>query len=352
VAKLDALFDEMVNRGGSDLHVAVGAPPLGRVRGELVEVDGGPLDAAAVEERLLELLSPAQRSRLEQDMQLEFAYAHKDTARFRASYFRKATGLGAVFRVVPARAPSLAELGCPEVLWRLADRAAGLVLVVGPARSGKSTTMAAMLDHINKTRGCHVLSIEDSIELVHESNRAQITQREVGAHVPSVEVALRNAPRENPDVVFVNELRTAEAARLAMRLASSGVAVFATVAARGVVAGIDRLVRASRPERQQQTRGLLADSLCGAVGQVLVPSPDPKGRAAVHEVLVASPEVAAAVRDADSAALVRLMKAGEARGMLTLDVALERLVGAGRLTFAEALEHAHDKEAFANAAGK
>lgn len=346
MAKLDPLLDEIVKRGGSDLHVAGGAPPLGRVGGDLVALRDGALDARAAEEMLLEILSPAQRARLEQDRELEVGYAHGDVARFRGSYFHKAGGLGAVFRVVRARTPSLAELGCPEILWKLADRSAGLVLVVGPARSGKSTTISAMVDHINKTRACHVLTIEEPIELVYEPLRAQITQREVGPHAPSVEAALRNASRENPDVVIAGELRTAAATAEAVRLAASGVLVLASVRAAGVAAALERLVSAFGQDEQPQARARVAEALAGAVAQLLVRAAD-GARAPVHEVLVSSPAAVAAIREGRTADLVSIMQTGQAQGMLPMDVALARLVEAKRLAADVALDHALDKQAFA-----
>ena len=352
--KIDALFDEILKRGGSDLHLAPGGPALARVGGSLEPLEGS-LDGAAIEEHLTELLTPEQRSRLDLAHTVELAVEHKDQARFRASVFRREGGLGAVFRVVPSRARSLADLGCPEVLWRLADRTSGLVLVTGPARSGKSTTLSAILDHVNKTRACHILTVEDPIELVHEPLRAQITQRELGTHVPTVEAALRNAPRENPDVVFVGELRTAEAASLAMRLASSGVTVFASVQARGVVAAIESIIGLFPEIEQPRARSLLSEALAGAVSQILVASGETGGapaRTPVHEVLVTSPAAVTAIHDGKLAQLVALMQQGAAQGMLTLDGSLERLVEAGKLTAEVALGHALDKEAFFRLANK
>jgi twitching motility protein PilT len=348
VPKLDALFDSLVAHGGSDLHVAPGYPPLARVRGELVALEEDALDGPSSTEMLLEILSPAQRARLQIEHDVDFAFPHGEVARFRASYFQKTSGLGAVFRLVPPRAPALAEIGCPEVLWRLADRRSGLVVVTGPSGSGKSTTLAAMIDHINKTRACHVLTIEEPIEFVHEPLRAQITQREIGAHAASFAAALRSAARENPDVVLVSDLRSPDAIKLALELATSGVLVLAATTTNGAAPTVERLVNGFAADEQPQVRGLVAESLAGVVAQQLLRGADGKGRVAAHEVLVGSVAVAGLVREGKAGQLVGLMESGQAVGMQTMDQALERLMTAGKIAPEDALERAPDKEAFAH----
>jgi twitching motility protein PilT len=347
VPKIDGLFDELVKRGGSDLHLAAGYPPLARIRGDLVALREAAVDAAELEETLVEILTPLQRARLGTELDLDFGHTHKSTARFRANYFTKASGLGAVFRLVPTRVLTLAELGCPEVLWRLADRRAGLVIVTGPTGSGKSTTLAAMVDHINKTRACHILTIEDPVEFVHEPLRAQITHREVGVHTPSFEAALRSAGRENPDVVLVGELRTPEVARLALQLASYGVLVFATMQTNGAAPTLEHLVSSFPEAEQPQIRGMLAESLAGLVAQQLMLSPDRKTRVAVHEILVGSAAVSALVREGKTAQLASVMQSGQAQGMQTMDMALERLLTQSKVVAEDALDRAVDREMFA-----
>jgi twitching motility protein PilT len=343
VPRLDLLFDEVIGKRGSDLHVAPARPPFARVRGELVSVADGVLSAKDVEEMIDELLTPQQRARLGIDQSLTFAhsYAHKEgTSRFRGQIVRMLGGTRATFRVVARRAPELAELGCPEVVWRLADRRSGLVLVAGPAGAGTTTTLAAMIDNINKTRACHIVTIEDPIEVVHEPLRAQITQREIGAHASTVAAALENAPRENADVVLVSSLRTREAIRAAVALANTGIAVFAAVPSNGVVATLERILLAL------DDRTILGDALAGIVAQQLVSG------IAVHEVVVSSPAVATAIRDGKLREILSIMKAGEAQGMLTFDLAFERLMQAGKLAPERALELSFDKEAFAKVVGK
>lgn len=345
--KIDGLFDEVVKRGASDLHLAAGYPPLARIRGELVALHEQAVSGKDLDEVLLELVSPVQRARLQTDLQLEFAHAHASTARFRASYFTKTSGLAAVFRLVPSRVLTLAELASPEVLWRLADRRGGLVLVTGPKSSGRSTTVAAMLDQINKTRACHVLTIEDPIELVHEPLRAQITHREIGAHAPSYAAALRSASRENPDVVLVSELHTNETVKLALQLASQGVLVFAMLDSNGAVATIEALVARFPLEEQPQVRGMLAESLAGVVSQQLLTTTDGKSWVAAHEILVGSSSVSDLIREAKSAQLLDVMQAGHAQGMQTLDATLEKLVSQNRISAEDALDRAVNREAFA-----
>ena len=345
--KIDALLDELVKSGGSDLHLGGGYPPLARVRGELLPLRDALIDGKDLEEVLHELLSPALHTRLQASLELDFTHVHRDTARFRASYFHKSTGLAAVFRHVPARALTLDELQCPEALRVIADRRSGLVLVTGPTASGKSTSIAAMIDQINRTWACHVVTIEDPIELVHEPLRAQITQREVGLHASGVAVAIRSAGRENADVVLVGELRTAEAVRLALQLASRGVLVFATTTTDGAAATIDRLVAGFPESEHVQVRGLLAESLAAVVSQHLLRTADGKAKVAVHEILIASPAVAALVREGKTSQLSGVMQAGQAAGMQTMDFALERLLMQGRITAEDAFARAVDRETFA-----
>jgi len=347
VPAIDAIFDDLVKRGGSDLHLAVNQPPLARVRGEIVALRESAVSAKELEDMLLELVTPAQRARLAADLELDLSISFRDIARFRASYYVKHSGIAAAFRLVPMRVPSLAELGCPEVLWRLAERRSGLVLVAGPASNGKTTTTAAMVDHINKTRACHVLTIESPIEFVHESLRAQVSQREIGAHAPSVGAALKCAARENPDVVFVSELSSAEEIELALRLASDGMLVISTYQASGAAAMLERLVTAFPPDAHARVRGLFAECIAGIVVQHLVRTADGKGRVAVHELLVTNPAIAALIREGKTGSLADAMKGGTSSGMQTLDAALERLLGAGKITAEAALERAVDKEAFA-----
>lgn len=343
---IDPLFDELLKRGGSDLHLAVNQPPLARIRGDITVLRDAPVPAKDLEEMLLELVTPAQRNRLASDLDLDVSVQHGDAARFRASLYVKHPGIAASFRLVPARVPSLQELGCPEMLWRLADRRGGLLVIAGPSSNGKTTTTAAVIDHINKTRACHVVTIENAIEFVHEPLRAHVSQYEIGTHVPSTLVALKAAARDNADVIFVAELADAEEIELALALAADGVLVLTNIATSGAAATLDRILRSFPADRQNRCRGLLADALVGVVVQHLVRGADGKSRVVIHEIAVGTTEVSALVRENDLDALGGLLKLGE-NGMQSLDGGIERLLLSGKITPESAIERAVDKESIA-----
>jgi twitching motility protein PilT len=346
-ARISPLFDALLAEKGSDLHLSIGYPPLGRLRGKLTPLREAPLTASELEAMLLELATPEQKLQITEELDLDFAYTYGTKARFRANYFYKATGLAAVFRCIPSKVQSLEELNAPEVVRRLAERRGGLVLVTGPAGSGKTTTLAAMLHHLNQTRHASLLTLEDPVEFVHEPAKAQVTHREIGPHAPSFAAGLRSAAREDVDVVLVGDLNTAEAMKEALRLASSGVLVLASLYALSAQATLERILHAFPEQEQGQIRGLLADSLAGVLSQQLVRAADSKGRVLALEVLLGGAAVAAMIRQGQLDQLEELMRAGQAKGMQTLDQHLERLVSANSVTPEAALEKARDREAFA-----
>ncbi|MDC3954323.1 type IV pilus twitching motility protein PilT [Polyangium jinanense] len=346
MARIDRLFDELLAKKGSDLHLGVGYPPLLRARGELVPLRDAPLDTAEMEELLFEITSAEEREKITNELDLDFAYQYEDKARFRANYFYKITGLAAVFRIIPTKILTLDDLGCPPVVRKLADKRSGLLLVTGPTGSGKSTTLAAMIDHINTTRPCHILTIEDPVEFVHPPKTSQVTHREVGPHASSFAAAIRSAGRENADVILIGELRTNETMKLALQLASFGVLVFGTVHTNSAAATIDRIINAFPADEQPQVRGMLAESLVAIVAQQLLKTADGKGRVAAHEILVGSSALAAMIREGKTFQIPNIMQAGQAQGMQTMDMALERLVQKGTISPEVALEKAIDKESF------
>ena len=305
-----------------------------------------PVDAAEMESLLLELVTPEQKRQITEELDLDFAYGYGDKARFRANYFHKFTGMAAVFRIIPTKILTLEELGCPDAVRRLSERRNGLVLVTGPTGSGKSTTLAAMIHHINKTRPAHVLTIEDPVEFVHEPLMAAVTHREVGSHADSFATAIRSAGREDPDVILIGELRTNETMKLALQLASFGVLVFATVHTNSAPATIDRIINAFPADEQPQVRGLLAESLAGIVAQQLLKTADGKGRLAAHEILVGGPGIASMIREGKTFQIPSRMQSGQKEGMQTMDMALEAAVIAGKVTAESAFEKASDKDAF------
>ena len=347
MAKIDRLFDELLAKKGSDLHLGVGYPPLVRTRGELSSLRETPIDKAEMEALLFEIISPAQRKKIDTELDLDFAYAYEEKARFRANYFHKTSGVAGVFRVIPTKIQSLADLGCPDLLKRLAERRSGLVLVTGPTGSGKSTTLAAMIDHINQTRACHILTIEDPVEFVHESKLSQVTHREIGTHAPNFGAAMRSAGREDPNVILIGELRNNETMKLALQLASYGVLVFATVHTNSAAATIDRIVNAFPADEQPQVRGMLAESLAGIVAQQLLKTKDGAGRVAALELLVGSSAISSLIREGKTFQIASVLQGGQNVGMQTMDMALERLLKDDRIGPDVALEVASDKEGFA-----
>jgi twitching motility protein PilT len=344
MARLDPLFDLLVQRKGSDLHIAAGRPPMVRLRGSLVAARATDVTAAEIDAWLFEILDSDQQRRFKAEGDLDFAYSFGDKARFRASYFKKSTGIGAVFRTIPSKVLSLDDLGCPPVVRTISRAKKGLVLVTGPTGSGKSTTLAAMLREINESRACHILTIEDPIEFVHAPMKARFTQREVGRHVPDFPTAMRSAGREDADVILVGELRNAETMALALRLASFGVLVFGTVHTNGAPATIDRFVNAFPSDEQPMVRGLLAESLIAVVAQELVPTADGKGRTAALEVLLGSSALASMIREGKTFQIANLMQAGRGQGMQTMDQALVELVKKETISKEDALARARDKE--------
>lgn len=349
MARIDRLFDELLTRKGSDLHLGVGYPPLVRSRGELVPIRETPVDTKEMEDLLFEIVTPEEKTKITTELDLDFAYQYGEKARFRANYLYKHSGLGAVFRIIPTKILTLDELGCPPVIRKLADKRSGLLLVTGPTGSGKSTTLAAMIDHINATRPAHILTIEDPVEFVHQPKMSQVTHREVGPHASSFATAIRSAGRENADVILIGELRTNETMKLALQLASFGVLVFGTVHTNSAAATIDRIINAFPADEQPQVRGMLAESLVAIVAQQLLKTADGKGRVAAHEILVGSSALASMIREGKTFQIPNIMQVGQAQGMQTMDMALERLVQKGTISAEVALEKAIDKESFQKA---
>ncbi|MBK9072793.1 MAG: PilT/PilU family type 4a pilus ATPase [Myxococcales bacterium] len=346
--EIDRYFDMLMKRGGSDLHIAAQYPPMIRSKGELIPltIEKDILSPERVETLLYELLSPEQRKTFDTNWDLDFAYGYEDKARFRGNYMRKTVGMGAVFRIIPTKILTLDQLGVPLGIRKLADLKAGLVLVTGPTGSGKSTTLAAMVNQINATRQAHILTIEDPVEFVHHPINCQITHREVGEDTPSFLEAIRSAVRENADVILVGELRGAETMKLALQLASFGCLVFATVHTNSAPATIDRFVNAFAANEQPQIRGMLADALAGIVAQQLLKKADGSGRIPAHEILIATPALTPMIRESKTAQIPSFIQAGISDHMQTMDGTLSKLVKEGLITAHDGLEKALDKEYF------
>ncbi len=347
MARLDALLRQLREDGGSDLHLAAGLVPRMRRRGHIEELAGqGALDDAALRGLLAELASEAQWREFESTRDLDFAYAIPGVARFRANFLVQENGAAAVFRVVPERVQAIEDLGLPPAIAALADLEKGLVLVTGPTGSGKSTTLAAIIDRINRSRARHVVTIEDPIEFVHENRSSVFSHREVGAHTGSFGAALRAAIRQDADVVLVGEMRDRETIGLAITAADMGLLVFGTLHTQSAAKTIDRIVDAFPAEEQDQVRLSLSESLAGVVSQLLLPSADGRGRCAVHEILLRTPALPNLIREANTPMLSSLIQAGKGAGMQAMDDALFAAVREGRVHAQEAMAKAQDKARF------
>jgi twitching motility protein PilT len=348
MAALDALLGELVEKNGSDLHLAVGRKPLLRIRGELVESSREVLTPEASQLLIGEVLSADHRTTVRQSLDLDFAYDLPDgRARFRANVLWQHRGLGAVFRVIPTKILTVDQLGLPSVVKDIADLPRGLVLVTGPTGSGKSTTLAAMIDYLNETREKHIITIEDPLEFIHPNKKCLVTQREVKAHTRSFAAALRMAARQDPDIVLVGEMRDLETIRQALVAAELGILVFGTLHTNSAAKTIDRIIDAFPSEEQPQVRVMLADSLKAVVAQQLLKTADGKGRVAANEVLLTSPALGNLIREGKTGMIASTIQTGSAQGMRSMDQALMKLVEEKRITAEAAYEKAIDKETFA-----
>ena len=344
--QIQPLLQAIVNAGASDLHVSTGMPPIARLRGEMVPLQSPPLDPEQTRQALYELLTDAQRVAFAERQDLDFALEIPGLARFRANYFEQRRGVAAVFRVISSKIPTLDELGTPRVLKDLALRERGLVLVTGPTGSGKSSTLAAMIDHVNETCQKHIITIEDPIEFVHQPKKCLINQREVGAHTGSFSAALRGALREDPDVMLVGELRDLETTALAITAAETGHLVFGTLHTNSAPKTIDRLIDVFPPGQQAQVRTMLSESLEGVVAQTLIPTADKKGRVAAFEILVGVHALRNLIREDKTSQIQSVIQVGAAQGMMTLDQSLKELVISGKITRDAALMRSTNPKLF------
>ncbi|MEM9055946.1 MAG: PilT/PilU family type 4a pilus ATPase, partial [Pseudomonadota bacterium] len=286
MARIDAFLKLGLAQGCSDVHLAVGVPPMLRMNGDLMPIKFRDLTDRELESYLAEILTATQRERFAGGHDVDFSYVTDESSRFRVNLFRKDTGPGATFRFIPNDIPTLESLGLPPIVRTLTDYHQGLVLVTGATGTGKSTTLASMIDHMNTHRELNIISLEDPVEFVHPSKRSQVIQREVGNHVPSFAEGLRASLREDPDVILVGELRDAETISMAMTAAETGHLVLGTLHTTGAVKSIDRIIDALPSDQREQTKSFLSASLIGVVSQVLAKTADGRGRLAVLEIMV------------------------------------------------------------------
>ncbi len=327
------LLMEVVSRRASDLHLSAGAPPTVRVRGRLVQIEGYPrLSDTDTREIVYSILSGDQRQRLETNWQLDFAYSIPGHARFRVNAYYQRGAIGAAFRLIPFGLTSIDQLGLPPIVHELTRKPRGFVLVTGPTGSGKSTSLAAMLDEINMTREEHIMTIEDPIEFLHAHKKCLVNQRELGSDAQSFAAALKAALRQDPDVILVGEMRDLETISTALTAAETGHLVFATLHTQDTAQTIDRIIDVFPPEQQGQVRVQLSVALQGVVTQQLLPTADGAGRVAACEVLVPNPAVRNLIREGKTHQIYSVLQTGSAQGMQTMDAALVSLIRTGKVS--------------------
>jgi twitching motility protein PilT len=335
---IDELLAGMAGWDASDLHLAAGSAPAVRVRGELHPVDDlTPLTPEQTQQLLYRILSTEQQKRLEIDRQIDVSYSVPGVARFRVNVFFQQEAIGAAFRLIPQKIRSLEELGLPEALHELTERPRGLVLVTGPTGSGKSTTLASLIDEINRTRSAHILTIEDPIEFLHPHRRCVVNQREIGTDALGFAEALRAALRQDPDVILLGEMRDLETIATALTAAETGHLVFGTLHTRGAAGTIDRIIDVFPAAQQSQVRAQIAGALEGVVTQSLLPTADGQGRVAAIEILLPDDAVRNLIRQGKVEQIYSVMQTGTSRGMQTMERSLCDLVLRGTVTTEVAL---------------
>ncbi len=346
MARIDEFLNEVLSRKGSDLHFIAGDPPRLRVYGDLQALRPEPLKADFVKETLYEIMPPKAIARFEDKEGADFAYSVPGVARFRVNIMRQLNGMGAVCRVIPSAALTLDELNMPEAVRALCRANSGLILVTGKTGSGKSTTLAAMIDDINTRIKGHILTVEDPIEFVHQRKACLISQREVGVHSPSFADAVHSALREDPDVVLVGEMRDLETISVAVSAAEMGILVMGTLHTNGAAPTIDRIVNAFPSDKQSHVRTMLSTSLRGVVSQQLLPRAGQAGRVAALEILVNTPAVQNLIRQGKIDQLENTMQSGASFGMRTMDMAIQQLLESRVITGREAFRKSINKQRF------
>jgi twitching motility protein PilT len=346
LARIDAFLKLGTQQGCSDVHLAVGVPPMLRLYGDLMPIKFRELRAGELDGYITEILTSAQNEHFNKGNDLDFSYVSSEGGRFRVNVFRKDTGVGATFRSIPTSVPTLEKLALPPVVTKLCDYHQGMVLVTGSTGTGKSTTLAAMIDHLNQTRKLNIISLEDPIEFVHPSKQSQVIQRELGTHIPSFAEGVRAAMREDPDVILVGELRDAETISMAMTAAETGHLVLGTLHTTGAVKTIDRIIDALPVEEREQTKSFLAQSLLAVVTQVLVKTADGHGRKAICEVLMMTKAIAKLVQSDQTHQIPTQLQMGRDLGMQLMDQALLAAIAARSVDPDDAYVYASEKRAF------
>ncbi len=346
MARIDAFLKLGLAQGCSDVHLAVGVPPMLRLHGDLMPIKFRDLGEAELEGYIDEILTESQRERFRAGHDLDFSYVSEDGGRFRVNLYRKATGIGATFRNIPTQIPTLDSLNLPPVITRFCDLHQGMVLVTGSTGTGKSTTLAAMIDHLNTHRSLNIISLEDPIEFVHQSKRSQIIQRELGTHIHSFADGVRAALREDPDVILVGELRDGETISMAMTAAETGHLVLGTLHTTSAVKSVDRIIDALPTEQREQTKSFLAHSLHAVVTQNLVKTPDGRGRRAIVEIMIMNRAIAKLIMTEQTHQIPAQLQTGRDVGMQLMDQALLDAISRREIDPDDAYRYATDRKKF------
>jgi len=346
MARIDAFLKLGMAQGCSDIHLAVGVPPMLRLHGDLMPIKFRDLGDQELEAYVEEILGESQKERFRRRQDIDFSYVSSDGGRFRVNVYHKATGVGATFRNIPSVIPSLDSLGLPPVIQKFCDQHQGMVLVTGSTGTGKSTTLAAMIDFLNTTRSLNIISLEDPIEFVHSSKRSQVVQRELGTHIPSFAEGVRAALREDPDVILVGELRDGETISMAMTAAETGHLVLGTLHTTSAVKSVDRIIDALPADQREQTKSFLAHSLHAVVTQNLIKTPDGRGRRAVVEVMVMNRAIAKLIMTEQTHQIPANLQTGKDVGMQLMDQALLNALSAKLVDPDDAYRFATDRKRF------
>jgi twitching motility protein PilT len=346
MARIDALFKMLHEQGASDLHLSSGAPPIFRLHGDMIPQNFKALGHDELKDILFEILTEKQKADFEERHDIDFAYEIPGTARFRGNILMQHRGIASVFRIIPSKIVSADDLGLPEGVRRMTTFKKGLVLVTGPTGSGKSTTLAAMIDLINSTRREHMITLEDPLEFIHQNKMALINQRQVGDHTTSFAAALRAALREDPDIIMVGEMRDLETIALAMSAAETGHLVFGTLHTNTAAKTIDRIIDVFPRDAQEQIRSMLSESLKGVVCQQLLKKTDGKGRVAALEIMIGTPAIANLIREGKTFQIPSIIQTAKKDGMQLLDQHLLDLMKTKQVAPDEAWRCAVDKKQF------
>lgn len=343
MAKLDDLFRVMVKNKASDLHLTSGSIPSLRVHGDIQPLNYRALNDTEVRALIYEILTEEQIKKFEETKELDCSYQVEDCGRFRCNIFMQRLGIGSVFRHIPSKVLSMKDLNCPPAFKTILQEKKGMILVTGPTGSGKSTTLAAMVDYINETDHGHILTIEDPIEFVHENKKSIVNQREVGNHTGSFKNALKAALREDPDIILVGEMRDLETIGLAMTAAETGHLVFGTLHTMSAPKTVDRIIDSFPEEQQSQIRVMLSESLKCVISQTLLKTVDGKGRVAAHEIMINNTAIQNLIREGKTFQIKSTMQTSTGIGMQTMETAVERLLSMGKISKNEAAPYVRKK---------